>query len=231
MARYIDAEKIKYHKLSVCGGHGLNFEYTVAYKHEVDALPTEDVISKEFLTRKEDEAYERGYAEGKSEVNGLVLEIDGVMGYFPKPFIIEAIKTHQNKGDRKALIKEMVDLAEENETLKDNNEHLAVMLTEAKCEVERLTNILNSYALQYGTVTDQQKVIDEAEKEFARKLFEEIEWEINDALKSNYNVLPQIEESEALWNRVNGKIDALRGMRGFIDDLKEKCIGEQNDKG
>lgn len=46
MARYIDAEKIKYHKLSVCEGHGLNFEYTVAYKHEVEAIPTADVVPK-----------------------------------------------------------------------------------------------------------------------------------------------------------------------------------------
>jgi hypothetical protein len=44
MARYIDAEKINYHKQSVCGGHGLNYEYTVALKHEVDAIPTADVV-------------------------------------------------------------------------------------------------------------------------------------------------------------------------------------------
>ena len=58
--------------------------------------------------------------------------------------------------------------------------------------------------------------------EVARKIFEEIEREINDALKSNYKVLPIIEESEALWNRVGGKIDALRGIGGFIEELKEK---------
>ena len=46
MARHIDADKIKYHKLSVCEGHGLNFEYTVAYKHEVDAIPTADVAPR-----------------------------------------------------------------------------------------------------------------------------------------------------------------------------------------
>ena len=58
--------------------------------------------------------------------------------------------------------------------------------------------------------------------EVAREIFEEIEREINDAAQSNYKVLPLIEESEALWNRVNGKIDALRGIGGFIDELKEK---------
>lgn len=44
MARYIDADKINYHKISVCGGHGLNYEYTSAHKHEVDAIPTADVV-------------------------------------------------------------------------------------------------------------------------------------------------------------------------------------------
>ena len=41
-------------------------------------------------------------------------------------------------------------------------------------EVERLKRICNSYALQYGTVRDQQKVIDEAKREVARKIFKEI---------------------------------------------------------
>ena len=56
----------------------------------------------------------------------------------------------------------------------------------------------------------------------AREICEEIEREINDAFQSNYKALPLIEESEALWNRVNGKIDALRGIGWFIDELKKK---------
>ena len=58
--------------------------------------------------------------------------------------------------------------------------------------------------------------------EVAREIFEEIEREINDALQSNYKVLPLIEQSEALWNRENGKIDALRGIEGYIAELKKK---------
>ena len=41
-------------------------------------------------------------------------------------------------------------------------------------EIERLEHILNSYALQYGTVTDKQKVIDQAKQDVAREIFEEI---------------------------------------------------------
>ena len=37
-------------------------------------------------------------------------------------------------------------------------------------EVERLKHILNCYALQYGTVTDKQKVIDQAKQDLAREI-------------------------------------------------------------
>lgn len=65
----------------------------------------------------------------------------------------------------------------------------------------------------------------EDKAEVASEIFEEIEQEINAALQSNYKVLPQIEQSESLWNRVNGKIDALRGIDGFIAELKKKYTG------
>lgn len=41
-------------------------------------------------------------------------------------------------------------------------------------EIERLEHILNNYALQYGTVTDKQKVIDQAKQDVAREIFEKI---------------------------------------------------------
>ncbi len=44
-----------------------------------------------------------------------------------------------------------------------------------KSEVERLQYILDSYALQYGTVKDQHEVIDKAKTGVAREIFEEIE--------------------------------------------------------
>ena len=46
-------------------------------------------------------------------------------------------------------------------------------------EIERLKHICHSYALQYGTVRDQQKVIDEAKAEVAREIFEEIELKLS----------------------------------------------------
>ena len=44
-----------------------------------------------------------------------------------------------------------------------------------KSEVERLATILNSYALQYGTVMDKHIVIEKARAEVAREIFEEID--------------------------------------------------------
>ena len=38
--------------------------------------PSTDLLPKEFLTRKEDEAYERGYAEAKSEVDEFIGAFD-----------------------------------------------------------------------------------------------------------------------------------------------------------
>lgn len=40
----------------------------------LEELPVADVIPKEFLIRKEDEAYERGYAEGKTDAAREIFE-------------------------------------------------------------------------------------------------------------------------------------------------------------
>lgn len=61
------------------------------------------------------------------------------------------------------------------------------------------------------------------------EIFTEIQAEIKAALDSNYKALPQVEMSEELWYCVRGKIDALRGIDDFIDELKKKYIGVEND--
>ena len=55
------------------------------------------------------------------------------------------------------------------------NSQLEAKVFEERKEVERLKHILDCYALQYGTVKEQQDVIDKANQEFAREIFEEIE--------------------------------------------------------
>ena len=74
-------------------------------------------------------------------------------------------------------------------------------------EVERLERILNSYTLQYGTVRDQQKVIDEAK----RDVLEELEGCIAvHAYKS---------KSE---DYADGMYDAIEWVGSKIDELKKK---------
>ena len=42
--RMIDANDIKYHKRTTCGGHGLYYDETIAYKEDIDSLPTVDAV-------------------------------------------------------------------------------------------------------------------------------------------------------------------------------------------
>ena len=55
-----------------------------------------------------------------------------------------------------------------------------------------------------------------------KKIFEEIKTEIEAALANNYKARSAFEFSNELYQWVQGKIDALRGMEDFIDELKEK---------
>ena len=78
-----------------------------------------------------------------------------------------------------------------------------------------------------GFIDGSKLNTDTIKAEVAREIFEEIEQEITEALKSNYKVLPSLEFSNELYNGVRGKIDALRGIEGFIAELKKKYIGEK----
>lgn len=68
--------------------------------------------------------------------------------------------------------------------------------------------------------------------EVARKICCEIEEEIVAALESNYRVLKEYDDGRCndyileIVNRVQGKIDALRGIEGFVEELKNKYTEE-----
>ena len=78
---------------------------------------------------------------------------------------------------------------------------------------------------EYNRSVIEQDITD-AKAEVAREIFEEIENKINDDLKNNKRVLPQVEISNALWNRVSGKINALQGVLEYIAELKKKYTGD-----
>lgn len=93
------------------------------------------------------------------------------------------------------------------------------------------------YAINAQVVADainNAPTADVVPRDEVAKIFEEIEQETVAALESNYkwmrehNVIGNT-VSESVMQRVYGKIDALRGIEGFIEDLKEKHTkgGEQ----
>ena len=71
MARYIECETAcaEVDKGDLLVGNNAEFA-----KEIINRTPTADVISQDFLTRKEDEAYNRGYAEAKIEVAREIFE-------------------------------------------------------------------------------------------------------------------------------------------------------------
>ena len=63
--------------------------------------------------------------------------------------------------------------------------------------------------------------------EVVRKICCEIEEEIVAALESNYKVRSQSNITDELLMWVQGKIDALRGIEGFVEELKKKYTEEK----
>lgn len=116
------------------------------------------------------------------------------------------------KDEVERLNKEFDDLAEEHSDLIVEKDRLFDIAEKQQAEIERLERICHSYALQYGTVTDQQKVIDKAKAEVAREIFEEIE--------SKLLVAPNIEDFDGY-------------VRMLLDDfceLKKKYTEGENDR-
>lgn len=81
-------------------------------------------------------------------------------------------------------------------------------------------------------MVNEQPTADVAPRsEVAREIFEEIHREITEAIKSNVRAIDERQEKHNIYeddfiHRCYGKIDALRGIDGFITELKEKCAKE-----
>lgn len=56
----------------------------------------------------------------------------------------------------------------------------------------------------------------------AEEIFAKIDAEIEAALESNYKARSVFDIHENFYQWVQGKIDALWGIQGFIEELKEK---------
>jgi hypothetical protein len=102
------------------------------------------------------------------------------------------------------------------------NSQLEAKVFEERKEVERLKHILDCYALQYGTVIEQQEVIDKAKAELASEIFAEIDSEILAEIDINNGVLVEFEGADEISYRIKGEVAALCKIRDFIAELKKK---------
>lgn len=71
--------------------------------------------------------------------------------------------------------------------------------------------------------------VDKIKSDLAREIFEEIDKEIEEALKSSYEARRVYNPTDEFGMWVQGKIDALRGIEGFLTELKKKYTGDYND--
>ena len=96
-------------------------------------------------------------------------------------------------------------------------------------EIDRLKNILDYYALQYGTVKSQQQVIDRAKSEVAREIFEEIDKRFETLLES-YPCNGEFEDAKSFvnfhWKYIRHSI-----MRDYDAELKQKYTEGEDEKG
>jgi predicted nucleic acid-binding Zn-ribbon protein len=145
-----------------------------------------------------------GYADvvPKSEVDKLHEVI------FKKEDLMQKIAEERNK------------YSDELETVKDNNEHLAVMLEEAKSEVERLQAEKDALVKNYA----------ECMKDYASEIFVEIEKEIDRGL----SVIEKILNTKG--GRANGKTVLISKYDVYIEakkhlaELRKKYIGGNDDR-
>lgn len=79
------------------------------------------------------------------------------------------------KSEVEQMVQGCTRLVQENETLKDNNEHLAVILEETKAEVEKLQNELVIWKQNRFNIFQRLECYETARQKVASEIFAEIE--------------------------------------------------------
>jgi hypothetical protein len=130
---------------------------------------------------------------------------------------VEALQEALSKAE--ADVKNYMKVAEYQQSLSVKRYHEIKRLNE---DVDRLQEINNN----------QVENIRLAKQEVAREIFAEIENEIIGAIKSNVKAIDERQEKinayeDSFIVRCYGKIDALRGIDGFVEELKKKYTGEK----
>jgi hypothetical protein len=105
-------------------------------------------------------------------------------------------------------------------------EPLSVIIENA--EAKELYNIAFNYEHCLKMIEDTPTADVAPRAEVANKICCEIEEEIVAALESNYRALKEWDDGRCndyileMVNRIQGKIDALRGIEAFVEELKKK---------
>ena len=127
---------------------------------------------------------------------------------------------------------ELNQYAEEQHELMIEKDKLFDIAEKQKAEIERLKKGINIELENYATEYDN-KIKAEVAKEFAEK----VQTEIKKALESNYKARAEKEKEEfnkyldnLFWNYCTGKIDCLRGIDDFIDNLLKETVGDADGK-
>lgn len=101
---------------------------------------------------------------------------------------------------------------------------------------QRAKQILEEYANCYSEVNVKQlaECLNQIKAEAYKECIEKVKEEISEALKSNYKAraereqkIPIHTENEFL-SYCSGKIDCLRGLDDFCDNLLKEMVGENN---
>lgn len=125
---------------------------------------------------------------------------------------------------------EIENLKVENQSLRSAANSLKMHYEEAQAEIERLKESLNIELENFATEYDN-KIKAEAYKECIEKIQEEIK----QALESNYKARAEriekhnVGETDEFISYCQGKIDCLRGLDDFLDNLLKEMQGENND--
>jgi hypothetical protein len=88
-------------------------------------------------------------------------------------------------------------------------------------------NARNHFAILEEGESLDALATDVVPKSEVEKIFEEIEKEIEEALKSNYEARRVYNPTDEFGMWVQGKIDALRGIEYFLAELKKKYTEEK----
>jgi predicted DNA-binding protein YlxM (UPF0122 family) len=99
-------------------------------------------------------------------------------------------------------------------------------------EIGKAFNLSRQRVFQILNPRDEvERLLASAKAETARKIFADIHTEIQEALESNYKARKERSENrhwgrinDDFINRVNGKIESLRGIDDFVSKLEDKYI-------